>query len=887
MPNYFDLRLTIQKVGSDDYQITAHGPSGERAGPEQLDWSALSDAKFTTRLDENSARPYAVDQYILSDIGTTLFEALFRGQVLRLFTGLYDQQVQPHSDTFLRLRLDIDENALEIAALPWELLWWRDVFLATQVQTLVGRQLLNLDYGSSTSLRISGTPRVLIVIPGGSNLEGCREEERVTGVLSASGIPFKVLKDQVPLAAVNDELATGNYHILHFVGHGAFLEGSRERPPKGYLRFNSGDGAGETWVDDTRLQSMLGNYRDLKLVLLNACRGASLGGRPGAKAGFSGIAPAILRAGVPAVVAMQTDITDEAAARFADTFYRRLTAGKWAGQVDLAVTLARNKCFIENPNDPSFAAPVLYLRSSDARIFDVACLQLPEPKTTPCNVFISYKRNVEPDEGLALRLHQALIHAGHKGFIDQTMKIGVAWAAEIQRQIEACNVMVVLLSGASAHSEMVAKEVEFAGRTGKRLLPVRINQPGPLPYQLSFVLDSLQHAVWQTDADTDHLIRQLLEAIADADALPPTAPSPATITSKQTAADVPVPHPYADPRFVESLREPGGAERLLSNLYIERDADIRLLRELGKSYGTTTTIRASRQTGKSSLLIRGLAHTKAAGRRAILVDLQASAVCDLADFDTFARYFALTICRKLQMDPVEAERAWHSPLGAADKLTYLMEDYVLPQIDSGLLLAIDEADRLLKTSFHDSFFGLLRSWHNNRAHNEIWDRLSLALVISTEPHLLISDVTQSPFNIGLKIRLDDFTDAQVREINLRHRAPLADTEIPGALEFLGGHPYLTRRALYTLVVESLTWPLLLRSIAEDGGVFGDHLRRYLWLLRDQAQLRGALRQIIAQGRCPDEFSYYRLWQAGLIRGPNSQSCHCRCKLYEAYLKDKL
>ena len=48
MPDYLDLRLTIQKIGPDDYLITAHGPSGERAGPEKLDWSALSDANFTT-----------------------------------------------------------------------------------------------------------------------------------------------------------------------------------------------------------------------------------------------------------------------------------------------------------------------------------------------------------------------------------------------------------------------------------------------------------------------------------------------------------------------------------------------------------------------------------------------------------------------------------------------------------------------------------------------------------------------------------------------------------------------------------------------------------------------------------------------------------------------
>ena len=152
---------------------------------------------------------------------------------------------------------------------------------------------------------------------------------------------------------------------------------------------------------------------------------------------------------------------------------------------------------------------------------------------------------------------------------------------------------------------------------------------------------------------------------------------------------------------------------------------------------------------------------------------------------------------------------------------------------------------------------------------------------------LLLDNVQSPFNVGLKIALEDFDVAQVRELNARYRSPLGEREIPAAMALLNGHPYLTRKALYTLLTENMAWRDLCDMATSPKSPFGDHLRRYLWLLRDQPQLRGALKQIIAHGTCADEVAYYRLLQAGLIKGADSRSCSCRCDLYADYLKDKL
>ena len=370
-PTFYDMDLRVSEAGAENYRVTAQ-TEGSGLAKASLDWGALKADDFVGKLTRIQEEPFTTDEALLRDVGATLFGSLFQGQVRDLFISIYTQEVQSHEDAYLRIRLDVDEAASEIAVLPWELMAWQDVFLSTQIKTLVTRQLLSLDYGNIKSLRVSGKPKVLIVIPNGSGLATEAEENTITKALERAAIPYELLKGKVPLQKVDDALASGDFNIFHFIGHGDF-EKQGDGLMHGTLRFNSAwedleEDEDEEWIEDTRLQALFGNHKQVKVVVLNACRGAVVDERRSGH-GFLGVAPALLRAGVPAVVAMQYAIRDDVALQFAETFYSRLSDGRWAGQVDTAVTLGRNACYLNYPKDRGFATPVLYLRSEDGVVF--------------------------------------------------------------------------------------------------------------------------------------------------------------------------------------------------------------------------------------------------------------------------------------------------------------------------------------------------------------------------------------------------------------------------------------------------------------------------------------------------------------------------------------
>lgn len=515
----------------------------------------------------------------------------------------------------------------------------------------------------------------------------------------------------------------------------------------------------------------------------------------------------------------------------------------------------------------------------------------------PARLFISYKRNTVPDQALAEYLYASLTEHGHQVFIDRTMRTGDDWLKEIDEQIKSSDFLIVLLSKVSADSEMVQAEVRRAyeyRKLQKRpyTLPVRVGYEGLLPYSIDAFLDPLQYVIWSSETDNEQVSDEILDAIAGR--LTPQEPIAIKPVSDILSEDggvlqhehaFPPPLPEFDPRLWESLEAPGGVVKLRDTLYIERRADEQLRREVIKQ-GTTTTIRASRQTGKSSLLVRGVNYARERGAQIINFDLQRIDTDRLTAPDLFLRDLAELIVRKLRLDVGEVEKFWRGSLGPQYKLTYLMEDYVLPETESSIVLALDEVDRLLDVPFHNDFFALLRSWHNSRALDEAWDKLNIVMVISTEPYQLISEVNQSPFNVGLRLYLEDFDKSQVGELNRRHGAPVSETDFPELVNLLGGHPYLTRKALYHLVADQISWGDLMRVVALDNGPFGDHLRRHHWLLRDKPELRAALKQVIETQSCSDEMARFRLLQAGLVKGSGDDYA-CRCDLYRIYFEDKL
>ena len=111
------------------------------------------------------------------------------------------------------------------------------------------------------------------------------------------------------------------------------------------------------------LALLVEKHQSVRLVVLNACDTA----QASALDEFSSVAGALLRRGIPSVLAMQFPITDPAAVEFSRTLYEGLADRL---PVDTAVTEARHALRITLPGTLEWGTPVLYLRSADGAIFD-------------------------------------------------------------------------------------------------------------------------------------------------------------------------------------------------------------------------------------------------------------------------------------------------------------------------------------------------------------------------------------------------------------------------------------------------------------------------------------------------------------------------------------
>ncbi len=165
---------------------------------------------------------------------------------------------------------------------------------------------------------------------------------------------------------------------------------------------------------------------------------------------------------------------------------------------------------------------------------------------------------------------------------------------------------------------------------------------------------------------------------------------------------------------------------------------------------------------------------------------------------------------------------------------------------------------------------MLRYWHERRTDTPppAWTRTALALVISTEPYLLISHVSQSPFNVTPPLELLPFSEAECHELNRRYSYCLSDTEVAQLMALVGGHPFLVRLAYHHLTYQNaIDFSDLLRDAAERYGPFGIHLRAMERKLMDETGqiLLAAMQQIVNDGTVPSREIIDRLQGAGLVR----------------------
>src|SRR6185369_11226066 len=232
---------------------------------------------------------------------------------------------------------------------------------------------------------------------------------------------------------------------------------------------------------------------------------------------------------------------------------------------------------------------------------------------------------------------------------------------------------------------------------------------------------------------------------------------------------------------------------------------------------------------------------------------------NLESAESFYLALAGLLVEKLDLD-VMPSAVWNRQRSPNINFERFLRHEVLARIDGHLVWGLDEVDRLFTCSFGSEVFGLFRSWHNERALDPEgpWSRLTLAIAYATEAHLFITDVNQSPFNVGTRLTLDDFNLREVIDLNQRYGSPLrTGSEVDQFFALLGGQPYLVRRGFNALATGNLSFQEFKAAADSNEGIFGDHLRRILVLLTQDQELSEIVRGILRGQPCPGSAGFYR------------------------------
>jgi hypothetical protein len=226
------------------------------------------------------------------------------------------------------------------------------------------------------ALPVDGPLNILGMIanPGGPRwkpIDAERERRRIDQAIGPHQSAGRVNLCWVPGDTAEDLLTMvgrGNWHVFHFIGHGGLPpfddqpDAAVDEEPEGFIVLGDGRG-GDHRVRASELRVMLQGRGAgaLRLVVLNCCES----GRGTAEDAMASPAAALVRAGIPAVVAMQFPISDDAAVQLSSVFYEKLAEG-WA--LEAALTQARQMMWAKSRIE--WGIPVLYMRSKSGRLFD-------------------------------------------------------------------------------------------------------------------------------------------------------------------------------------------------------------------------------------------------------------------------------------------------------------------------------------------------------------------------------------------------------------------------------------------------------------------------------------------------------------------------------------
>lgn len=245
----------------------------------------------------------------------------------------------------------------------------------------------------------------------------------------------------------------------------------------------------------------------------------------------------------------------------------------------------------------------------------------------------------------------------------------------------------------------------------------------------------------------------------------------------------------------------GGTVQARGGIYLPRPADDELFTHC--QVGDFSYVLTARQMGKSSLMVRTSERLNAIGIQTVIIDL--TSLGTYLDSEQWYLGLLENLVEQLKLK-LDYKIWWNTylHLGNTQRLSRFLREIVLEANDKPLVIFIDEIDTTLSLPFSDDFFAVIRACYNARGADVAYKRLAFVLLGVATPGDLIHDPHRTPFNIGTRIDLTDFTLEQAlplaNGLKLSHDNALKTLE--WVLAWTGGHPYLTQRLCQDLVEHS-------------------------------------------------------------------------------------
>ncbi|MEM9906708.1 MAG: AAA-like domain-containing protein [Cyanobacteria bacterium P01_D01_bin.44] len=365
---------------------------------------------------------------------------------------------------------------------------------------------------------------------------------------------------------------------------------------------------------------------------------------------------------------------------------------------------------------------------------------------------------------------------------------------------------------------------------------------------------------------------------------------PLPITPEQRQA---IPQHTAVSTAVTALDFPDGPVPLDSHFYVERPPIEELAIAQISKPGSVLRIKAARRMGKSSLMLRITAQAAVLGYQIVMLDFQQAEVAIFETLDRFLRWVCSNVDWQLQLE-TRLDDYWNANIGSKVSCTLYFQGHLLAAVNSPVVLVLNETNRLFEhPQIAQEFLPLLRSWHEEARHVEVFQKLRLVIVHSTEVYIPLK-LNQSPFNVGLALKLPPLTLEQVQDLAGRYGLDwatdtnLSDSPLQALTEMVGGHPYLLQIAFYYLCQGEMTLEQLLKTAPTLDGIYSSHLRHLWSILQAEPDLAAALKSIIKGNERMrlDPILTYRLESLGVVK-LEGNAIMLGCELYRQYLSSQL